>query len=984
MARTLIVSDRHNSFFSANNIRVGNQIPTEGNYVKGDIIVNIGDNTASEAMWICVESGNPGIWEVVGAGAGGNGGSNFVSINNTVFVNEPVNEVELGLGVAITSKDKLIVHHNSIHLMQNVDYKIEGNKIVKLTEGNWNEDSEEAMFAFELFKNVESVDGNLVELKTKLVCMQNTVTVNGAVNEVKIGIEGFNKDKDTLMVFENETFLTRGVNYEINGNGDGIVPVGDEVWNDVMIDDWSYTFVVFKDVPLVEGEDKIGMDLLADDVKKAIQDASNIDLSGYAEKGEIPVNVSELVNDAGYLTEHQDLSGYATKEEVGGKVAQDAYDAKIAELEGRVNEAFTNANNGKELIANAIGEPVSSDDTFSAMSNDINGLLATFKTNMMNNGITVEANDKFKSLIDKIATMVEEGSGKGIQIAEGACNDITLSTTASRQNFSLGMNIDFTPNIVVVNIKNFRIQYTTYLCNCTVNSLFHNSASNLCYLFGGPNNTAPTGTHMAGDVYITSSNQLSVKNFYYGSETPTLMGISWYAIGVGEEDTTLLDSLKSILAEEGVATTEEDTMASLITKVDTEFNEKNNEINNRVVPAGTATAGNVLSGQTFINSTGQLVTGTMANRGGAQTVTPGTSNKTLNAGYYSGNITVAGDADLVAANIVSGKNIFGVDGTSEISDNAKQQLVDILTGMNIDVSINNSLEELLETISKLNKPSDNQFKASYNNIFRGDFASYSASNNINYAILANKKLFVSYGGDSSYSVYHNDILGDGSTRTRIVSSTKPVKLVRCGDYVYCVGSKFEAINTDTLECITKTTFTGMSDIKCLVGYDDCFYYLNSSGDLYRYDCATDSHVSQGLKISLGLLGLVGNSVIRDGSNIIFVSPGSLGSSDTVIKFNTIDGTSTTLSGEGISGLCDDNRNGIVRNNKIITISHNSITEYPFDGNTIGVGETTNVRHLQDTIDSSKSFTTIIDSDYNITCTYEVHMTHFEVFTVTLL
>ena len=176
----------------------------------------------------------------------------------------------------------------------------------------------------------------------------------------------------------------------------------------------------------------------------------------------------------------------------------------------------------------------------------------------------------------------------------------------------------------------------------------------------------------------------------------------------------------------------------------------------------------------------------------------------------------------------------------------------------------------------------------------------------------------------------------------------------------------------------------MSDIKCLVGYDDCFYYLNSSGDLYRYDCATDSHVSQGLKISLGLLGLVGNSVIRDGSNIIFVSPGSLGSSDTVIKFNTIDGTSTTLSGEGISGLCDDNRNGIVRNNKIITISHNSITEYPFDGNTIGVGETTNVRHLQDTIDSSKSFTTIIDSDYNITCTYEVHMTHFEVFTVTLL
>jgi hypothetical protein len=57
----------------------------------------------------------------------------------------------------------------------------------------------------------------------------------------------------------------------------------------------------------------------------------------------------------------------------------------------------------------------------------------------------------------------------------------------------------------------------------------------------------------------------------------------------------------------------------------------------------------------------------MVNRGGAQTVTPGTSNKTLNAGYYSGNITIAGDADLKAANIVSGKNIFGVAGSAKIS-----------------------------------------------------------------------------------------------------------------------------------------------------------------------------------------------------------------------------------------------------------------------------------------------------------------------------
>ena len=118
--------------------------------------------------------------------------------------------------------------------------------------------------------------------------------------------------------------------------------------------------------------------------------------------------------------------------------------------------------------------------------------------------------------------------------------------------------------------------------------------------------------------------------------------------------------LKQVLTDEGVSVNDEDNMDSLIAKVDEEFDRQ-------VVPAGDAVAANVLSGKTFINSTGQVITGNMTNRGGAQTITPGTSNKTLNAGYYSGNITVKGDSNLVAANIVSGKSIFGVTGTATAS-----------------------------------------------------------------------------------------------------------------------------------------------------------------------------------------------------------------------------------------------------------------------------------------------------------------------------
>ena len=48
----------------------------------------------------------------------------------------------------------------------------------------------------------------------------------------------------------------------------------------------------------------------------------------------------------------------------------------------------------------------------------------------------------------------------------------------------------------------------------------------------------------------------------------------------------------------------------------------------------------------------------------AQTITPGTANQTIASGrYLTGNQTIAGDANLVAANIKSGVSIFGVAGS---------------------------------------------------------------------------------------------------------------------------------------------------------------------------------------------------------------------------------------------------------------------------------------------------------------------------------
>ena len=64
----------------------------------------------------------------------------------------------------------------------------------------------------------------------------------------------------------------------------------------------------------------------------------------------------------------------------------------------------------------------------------------------------------------------------------------------------------------------------------------------------------------------------------------------------------------------------------------------------------------------------------------AATITPGTSNQTINSGtYLTGAQTISGDANLVAANIVSGKSIFGVSGSAQIPSISQDSTTKVLT-----------------------------------------------------------------------------------------------------------------------------------------------------------------------------------------------------------------------------------------------------------------------------------------------------------------
>jgi N-acetylneuraminic acid mutarotase len=376
MARTLIVSDKQNSFFTANNIKVGTQIPTTGTHSKGDIVVNIGNNTATEAMWICVEAGTPGTWEVVGAGVGG--GGSIVAINDTVTVNNSVTEVSLGNLVGkISSSDKLIVHYNSTHLMEGVDYKVnsEGTRIVKLTEGSWNESGEQALFAFELFKNVESVNGNEIVVDTKLTSIVNNMMVTAPTTEVEIGVEGFDKNSDTLLVFKNGVIMVEGVDYNVNEDNTKIVSIN-EVWNESNVEEYGMTFVVFKEVIVYdEATGGITMDMLGSDVRETINNLT-----------ETTLQHSELIEALDEKVKGIDLSGYATKEDLENvevdlspyqEKSSDSLNTNSKDIVGAINEVFQSGNNVKQNLVDALiakGVSCSTSDSFNRLIGLIYGL----------------------------------------------------------------------------------------------------------------------------------------------------------------------------------------------------------------------------------------------------------------------------------------------------------------------------------------------------------------------------------------------------------------------------------------------------------------------------------------------------------------------------------------------------------------------------------------------------------------------------------
>ena len=378
-----LITDNLNTFFTNNRFMAGLAVPTEGNYSKGDVMVNIGENASQEPMWICIEAGSPGVWEVVGTGVAGSGGSGKLNtIKSRVVLNqESKNEILIGINGFNKATDMLMVFNNSRLMVEEIDYNIndDSTKIISIGEA-WNEElSSDYAFDFIVFKMFEELEEGEVSFGNKIAMFKNNVVVDSEVNEVEIGIEGFNKEHDALSVYKNSVYMMEGIDYEINADNNKII------LNEACVAGSIFAFEVIKTVAKINPDAVVGMEHLNEDVREAIEAAGNID-----------------------------LSGYATKEEL--------------------NELFQDVDSGKTIIADAIDDSnITKDSTFAAMGEAIeninnNAINMTEQVNYIAENDLTEVYEVLTNIDTKLKNDMEL-TNQIIDILVGLGVDITYEAT---------------------------------------------------------------------------------------------------------------------------------------------------------------------------------------------------------------------------------------------------------------------------------------------------------------------------------------------------------------------------------------------------------------------------------------------------------------------------------------------------------------------------------------------------------------------------
>ena len=386
-----ILTSRDNTFFTNNKMTIGSGIPTSGSYKVGDIVIS---NSQADGIfgWVCTREGSPGNWEVIGSGAGSGGGgvdSVLVEYSNVVEFRDARTSIDIGISEYNKETDSLEVHYNGLLLAEGVHYSINGTgTAITNLNGSWNANADDTQaMIFVVRKSTAGLN---------IVPIRNVVDINNATMEVEMGISNFNPASDIISVHLNGVLLMQDIDYRIE-NGKLIKVDRSEAWNPNNVVGQKMYIEVLRNKGSVNEPDigSIRKEHLTSELAAEINNNTNSinSLTGIAN------DHTTLINN---LTEQVGNVDFSEVEAKIGNLPSLQTTAK-GNLVDAVNELFQSANNGKELIANAIGEPLSATDTFTAMREEIEGLLEYFRDKLRSSGVTDSLDNlKLKELIDKV------------------------------------------------------------------------------------------------------------------------------------------------------------------------------------------------------------------------------------------------------------------------------------------------------------------------------------------------------------------------------------------------------------------------------------------------------------------------------------------------------------------------------------------------------------------------------------------------------